>query len=1000
MSKNRVEKMINFLVANNCEYIAQNIKYSPENLQELCDGAGFKGGDVGFTSAVEICHLPMMSKAASSMMSGYTETSSTILSAQGVEYDSQDLLLEVVGFPSAEQGATSHESTKARALQWCLDHRPFINVRGSSKLFPDRDHRMLTFLFPHLDPWGIGGFLNPQRSKDQFISFERQLKNLLMRYDEPFLKDPNFAFVGWNVVQKLETNVNMNFRVKGTEYEGLAHEIVESQDVIRDMCERWEKNPYLQPSNRQEKRALRLLNKLTSISRSLKGSNGHKVHMRNEIRALLKGYGCPALFITLNPHDFNSKLLHILAGYDPDTWSDLNENMRARHVADNPDAAAQFFDITIKAFIRYILRYNDSRPGLFGKCSAYYGTVEAQGRGSLHCHMLVWLEGNLSPEQLREKMLADETFKSDVFGWLESVIRCELIDMEPILGEDARRVPNKRPDRGGIPNPCATEAPMIIESMTAEELERFQLNFKEFVNELAIACNWHEHTGTCWKHLEDNEPRDDAHCRMRVDGSTRAFTDLDEETSSILLRRLHPWINNYNDVVLFLLKSNMDIKFIGSGPAAKALIYYVTDYITKPSLPTHLGLSALLYAIKQNEKKFQGETDANPEQVRKSLMTKIVNAMMGRQEMSHQQVMSYLVGGGGNYASDKFQVLYWGEIHRHIARQEEVEANRTDPGFELDDVEEVVHLDENDESERDKTEHDSEEDDESEPDDSEQIDEDYDGPVEEFDQPREIEHHEERAVDPVVREANLRVRFSTRGVTATNPCLDYVYRGTTREFERLSLWDHTRLVVKVSKKTEQSRVARLKSDESNAIRVPFSSSAHPLFSTHLSRLRSIKPVVPVLLGPSIPRGDRSLEEREQYCRAMLILFKPWRSLADLKAPDQTWIDAFENYQVPRHLRKIISNMHVENECKDARREYDDARRANCLKGPMIGGEDVFGIYGGDDDNALAQSLADNVDMEEHLVNGYLEGDGKGPSGWATRRNEDGLPYSTCHGYVI
>jgi hypothetical protein len=42
----------------------------------------------------------------------------------------------------------------------------------------------------------------------------------------------------------------------------------------------------------------------------------------------------------------------------------------------------------------------------------------------------------------------------------------------------------------------------------------------------------------------------------------------------------------------------MDIKYIGSGEAAKALVYYVTDYITKENLVTHVGLQALAYAIK------------------------------------------------------------------------------------------------------------------------------------------------------------------------------------------------------------------------------------------------------------------------------------------------------------------------------------------------------------------------------------------------------------------
>ena len=54
------------------------------------------------------------------------------------------------------------------------------------------------------------------------------------------------------------------------------------------------------------------------------------------------------------------------------------------------------------------------------------------------------------------------------------------------------------------------------------------------------------------------------------------------------------------------MKSNMDVKFIGSGDAAKAMLYYVTDYITKASLPTHIGLGALTYAIQKTNAKFDG----------------------------------------------------------------------------------------------------------------------------------------------------------------------------------------------------------------------------------------------------------------------------------------------------------------------------------------------------------------------------------------------------------
>ncbi|EGO02536.1 hypothetical protein SERLA73DRAFT_47931 [Serpula lacrymans var. lacrymans S7.3] len=101
------------------------------------------------------------------------------------------------------------------------------------------------------------------------------------------------------------------------------------------------------------------------------------------------------------------------------------------------------------------------------------------------------------------------------------------------------------------------------------------------------------------------------------------------------------------------MRCNTDIKYISSGKAAKALVYYVTDYITKCSLPIHVSFDALRYAVKQNGMKYLG---ANNTQTAKncSLFTKAVNAIMAWKELSHQQVMSYLVGCGDCY---KFTIL-------------------------------------------------------------------------------------------------------------------------------------------------------------------------------------------------------------------------------------------------------------------------------------------------------------------------------------------------------
>ncbi|KAJ7868204.1 hypothetical protein B0H14DRAFT_3585846, partial [Mycena olivaceomarginata] len=298
--------------------------------------------------------------------------------------------------------------------------------------------------------------------------------------------------------------------------------------------------------------------------------------------------------------------------------------------------------------------------------------VEAQGRGTLHCHMLVWIEGNPSPQALRDRMKESPVFQGKMFSWLESIISCELPSTKELVVEtNGEMKPPKMPE--GWDDPRLHKKPDVGDM----EEDEFAEAMLATVEELVIKSNWHVHRETCWKYLKPGEPRTDKSCRMRIDGNVNPLTHIEPESESIILRRLHPRINNYNQLVIFLLRCNMDIKYIGSGEGAKALIHYVTDYVTKSALSTHIGLSAVEYAIKKNSEKFAavdkgGPAEGGPsvDQINRSLFTKTVMALMSKQEVSHQQVMSYLVGGGDYYTSHTFKPLKWGEVDRYIAALE------------------------------------------------------------------------------------------------------------------------------------------------------------------------------------------------------------------------------------------------------------------------------------------------------------------------------------------
>ncbi|KAJ7093627.1 hypothetical protein C8R43DRAFT_860138, partial [Mycena crocata] len=305
----------------------------------------------------------------------------------------------------------------------------------------------------------------------------------------------------------------------------------------------------------------------------------------------------------------------------------------------------------MRKFISIVLRFGRPGRGLFGKCTAYYFMVEAQGKGTLHGHGLLWLEGHLSPQALRDRLAESDSFKAKMVGWLEDTIRSELLD-------ETCNVPNATlPQRVvGDPHPGTIPAPTFLNTS-----EHFDRDYAGFVDGLLREYNWHMHQSACWKYLKRGEPMSSANCRMGMTGETRPVTVVDPETFAISLRRRHPWIANYNDLVMFLLKCNMDLKFVGSGEAAKTFVYYITDYISKSQLPVHVGLAALAHAIGIFDVKYPhfSHPTHSSNDMYVGAMTSTVNQMMGHQEISHPQVLSYLVGGGDHYTSCKFAVLWW-----------------------------------------------------------------------------------------------------------------------------------------------------------------------------------------------------------------------------------------------------------------------------------------------------------------------------------------------------
>jgi len=246
----------------------------------------------------------------------------------------------------------------------------------------------------------------------------------------------------------------------------------------------------------------------------------------------------------------------------------------------------------------------------------------------------------------------------------ESVVQCEFpLQTELSSGPGTPYSTRIRAKDLGNPHPGVIPSPSI--SLHGENTDTFWNLYYYHVDSLLYEYNWHDHQATCWKTLKASQKRTDSNCRMGMDGVTRPKTIVDDDTFAVLLRRLHPRIASFNDLSTFLLKCNINFKAITSGEAAKAYMFYLTDYVTKYTLPTHVGMAALLHAIQKTNARI-GEDLHPTDKQQVGAVTTAVNSMMGKQEISHQQVMSYLIGGGDHYTSHQFQVVHWGSICQFV----------------------------------------------------------------------------------------------------------------------------------------------------------------------------------------------------------------------------------------------------------------------------------------------------------------------------------------------
>ena len=252
-------------------------------------------------------------------------------------------------------------------------------------------------IFPWLFPYGLGGIGGTS------LSNKAHKRHLLMYHDKRFQKDICFPFVAFSHEQVSASTTGGFLIAEKTNFSSIAERLLSvNQDVLENIAKRMSRGEIVKPSTEDEKQCFQLIHDLDHVDGKVCGSITSKKYMRNEIWSMIAYMGAPFWYITLSPADNK----HPICLYFADDKEKLDvqllrtEDECYRLIANNPVAGARFFHSMVENFIKHVLGVGSTHRGLYGDTAGYYGTVEQQGQLTLHLHMLLWIRGSLSPDEI------------------------------------------------------------------------------------------------------------------------------------------------------------------------------------------------------------------------------------------------------------------------------------------------------------------------------------------------------------------------------------------------------------------------------------------------------------------------------------------------------------------------------------------------------------------------------------------------------------------------
>jgi hypothetical protein len=416
-------------------------------------------------------------------------------------------------------------------------------------------------------------------------------------------------------------------------------------------------------------------------------------------------------------------------------------------------------------------------------------------------------------------------------------------------------------------------------------------------------------------------------CRARFLQDVVEQTMVNPLTGTLMIKKGESWLNTFTPLITYILHYNTDTTSLLSGTAIKAIIVYVSDYVTKPSLKTYSIFDTIRWVFDRNSELITDSTDCKS--MARSLMTKIDNALTAKIEIGSPMACMYLLGNPDHYTGHKFVNFYWRNYVQEVQnawksskkdnKPVKVVLNKNMGKYVgLSNIQDYMYrpfiykdlnlydwIRQSTKTKWSKVQQ------------------------AEFDKKHEaLNEYDKEIIDDEIDELDI---LNDNKILDSN--IPQFGRGSDQNICDSTDYDSLDEPTDDNEGIENETSDELNIGNGNAQYLYEDEEekqqfieAHPQFQTHHVHCIDEVNIVPNFLGGSLPRCDQG--DREYYCLTMLTLFKPWRSGKDLKSVDSTWDETFHAHNFTSKQQQLMRNFNLHYECIDAQDDYSAKLKKN------------------------------------------------------------------------